>query len=105
MYICMNLKFILVMTILFDKSALPNLADVKCNDELLMNQFCINPHLAATLDENYSLNYSFLNEIVEIDGIVVRVGDIITSEKLINLQEVEDHISKYGFHVSSIYEI
>ena len=93
------------MTKIFKKSVLPNLVDVKCNDELQMDQFCIKPHLAATLDEDYSINYSFLNEIIEMDGIVVRVGYIITSEELFNLQEVEDSISKYGFHVSSIYEI
>ena len=82
--------------------ALPKLADINCYDELQTSLFFIQTNMAAKTDESYS-NYSFLNEIVEIDGVEKRIGDIIIKERYSNLQEVENHLSRYGLHLLFVY--
>lgn len=81
---------------------LPKLADINCYDELQTSLFFIQTNTAAKTDESYS-NYSFLNEIVEIDGVEKRIGDIIIKERYSNLQEVENHLSRYGLHLLFVY--
>lgn len=82
--------------------ALPLLADIPCYDELQTSLFFIQSNTAARTGDNVS-NYSLMNEIVEIDGVEERIGDIIIRERYSNLQEVENHLSKYGIHLLYVY--
>ena len=82
---------------------LPNLADVRCDDVLQVNQFVIKPNVAANMEFNPS-HYSFLEEIVEIDGVLHKIGSIIYEEGFTNLQELEDYLAPKGFHISWVYE-
>ena len=83
---------------------LPNLVDVNYDDELLMNQFYIGSNIAATCEEDVRINYSFLDETVEIKGFTHRIGNIIIEQKFSNLQELEDYLIPFGYHISNVYE-
>ena len=66
--------------------------------------FFIYNNTAANTDDTSSSSYSFLNEIVEINGVDERIGDIIIRNRFTNLQEVENYLSFYGHHLLFIYQ-
>ena len=85
-------------------SDLPNMADIKLDDSIQLSKFRIMSNIAANEDSNESYNYSFLNEIVEINGNELQIQDILMKKHFFYLIDLENYLAKYGIHITSIYE-
>ncbi len=85
-------------------SDLPNMAEVKLDDSIQLNQYRIMNNIAANTDSNESHNYSFYNEIVEINGVESKIQDILQEKKYSCLIELENYLAQFCVHITSVYE-
>lgn len=85
-------------------SDLPNMAEVKLDDSIQLCQFRVMSNIAANEDFYESFNYSFLNEIVEINGKELQIQEIIMEEHFSYLIDLANYLAKYGIRITSVYE-